>query len=467
MAAKFQGRSVSIDILRGIAIIGMILCAQIGWNSNLPAWMFHCQVPPPDYVFNPEVRGITWVDLVFPFFLFSMGAAFPFALGRRLDSGKSVFGTVLMLLRRWGILIVFSIILGNAYRFGASEASSLYVNILKIVLWGGLFMSLLKTGRISDKMCRVINASGAVILAVVAILAKFILGATLSHVYSDIIIMVLAYVCFFGGLIWIVTRNSVPGRWSIFAVVVILKGISSYIPGVFDGVNAWCGSHVGWIFSFKFLQYLAVVIPGTVVGDIILKDGKRNSSVNLADKNGGNVIAAILGGVIVVFQLWALFTRHVITDLAVTSAVGLIVFLLLCKNRETWADIMRIGFFLLVSGIIFDPIDGGIRKDDCNLSYMLVTSGMAAVCISIFTYIEDVWGLKSKWISACGQNPMIAYTFTNFITVPVFGLVGLLPVLDASTVGSPFMGLMRGIIMTSIMFMVTVFFTRKKIFWKS
>lgn len=32
-------------------------------------WMFHAQTPPPTYAFNPDVPGITWVDLVFPFFL--------------------------------------------------------------------------------------------------------------------------------------------------------------------------------------------------------------------------------------------------------------------------------------------------------------------------------------------------------------------------------------------------------------
>lgn len=67
-------RIASIDVLRGIAIFGMVLCAQIGWNSGLPAWMFHAQTPPPDYAFNPEVRGLTWVDLVFPFFLFFDGS---------------------------------------------------------------------------------------------------------------------------------------------------------------------------------------------------------------------------------------------------------------------------------------------------------------------------------------------------------------------------------------------------------
>lgn len=29
--------------------------------------MSHAQTPPPDHIFNPEIPGITWVDLVFPF----------------------------------------------------------------------------------------------------------------------------------------------------------------------------------------------------------------------------------------------------------------------------------------------------------------------------------------------------------------------------------------------------------------
>ena len=76
-----KGRAYAIDLLRGLAIVGMVLSGNFGWNPALPAWLFHAQVPPPDFTFDPSLPGITWVDLVFPFFLFSMGAAFPFSLG--------------------------------------------------------------------------------------------------------------------------------------------------------------------------------------------------------------------------------------------------------------------------------------------------------------------------------------------------------------------------------------------------
>lgn len=73
-------RDTSIDALRGFAILTMILSGSIAYGDVLPAWMFHAQVPPPLHKFNATIPGITWVDLVFPFFLFSMGAAMPLAL---------------------------------------------------------------------------------------------------------------------------------------------------------------------------------------------------------------------------------------------------------------------------------------------------------------------------------------------------------------------------------------------------
>ena len=73
-------RALSIDALRGYAIITMVLSATIV-AGILPGWMYHAQTPPPTHAFNPDVPGLTWVDLVFPSFLFAMGAAFPFSIG--------------------------------------------------------------------------------------------------------------------------------------------------------------------------------------------------------------------------------------------------------------------------------------------------------------------------------------------------------------------------------------------------
>ena len=64
-------RAYALDALRGYAIITMVLSATVAWNS-LPGWMYHAQTPPPDRAFDASLSGITWVDLVFPFFLLAM-----------------------------------------------------------------------------------------------------------------------------------------------------------------------------------------------------------------------------------------------------------------------------------------------------------------------------------------------------------------------------------------------------------
>ena len=133
MAPTATKRIITIDILRGITIFAMILCANI-YFPNLPAWMFHGQTPPPDFAFNPDVKGITWVDLVFPFFLFTMGAAFPLAMRKKLENGVSKWSITGSLVRRWITLTIFAIALGNAYSIGwASPRPDIVKGIYNIV----------------------------------------------------------------------------------------------------------------------------------------------------------------------------------------------------------------------------------------------------------------------------------------------------------------------------------------------
>ena len=80
-------RASSLDALRGYAILTMVLSGSVAWGV-LPGWMYHAQVGPrSNFVFDGSIYGITWVDLVFPFFLFAMGAAFPFSIGNKYRKG--------------------------------------------------------------------------------------------------------------------------------------------------------------------------------------------------------------------------------------------------------------------------------------------------------------------------------------------------------------------------------------------
>lgn len=109
-----NNRSYSLDALRGLAIILMVLSGSIVFGI-LPGWIYHGQTPPPSHVFNPEVAGITWVDLVFLFFLFALGAALPFAMKKRIDNGESKLKLVYNAVLRGFQLTFFAIFIQHFY----------------------------------------------------------------------------------------------------------------------------------------------------------------------------------------------------------------------------------------------------------------------------------------------------------------------------------------------------------------
>ena len=460
MATTPSKRIITIDILRGITIFAMILCANIGYYSDLPAWMFHGQTPPPTYAFNPDVPGITWVDLVFPFFLFTMGAAFPLAMRKRLESGVSRWEVTGSLFRRWLTLTIFAIVLGNAYQIGASPRPEFVKGIFSLALWGVMFMSLVRLK--DDRKCRLVNNAGMFLLIVMAVIGTDYMGLKLSRWSSDIIIMILANIAIFGGLIWMFTKDNLRLRWLILLFIIAIKALSSYTPEVL----AWVPSmgSIGWFFSWGFLQYLVIAVAGSIVGDKLLDHSRSGEAVRI---DSYHIAAGIIALAAMLVQLWGLFTRHILADFVISAVLGAAFVALTWKRRNIMTWLGYFGFAFMLVGIIFDPIDGGITKDHCNLSYMITTTGMTALTGAFVLALELKWQIKGRGLSGSGQNPMLAYTVTNFLTGPILTMCGISAWLDAISVGSPFWGVLRGLVFTLLMVAVTCFFTKKKLFWRS
>ena len=84
----------SLDAFRGATIAGMILVNNPGsWEHVYPALL------------HAPWHGWTPTDLIFPFFLFIVGVAIPFSLGRRVEAGTARGALFLKVLRRSAILI--------------------------------------------------------------------------------------------------------------------------------------------------------------------------------------------------------------------------------------------------------------------------------------------------------------------------------------------------------------------------
>jgi predicted acyltransferase len=101
-----QDRIASIDALRGLVMFAMIFVNDIAGVSRevVPGWMRH---------FPEDGNGMTFVDLVFPAFLFIVGMSVPFALGPRLDRGEPVGRVLLHVLTRTLALLAVGILMVN------------------------------------------------------------------------------------------------------------------------------------------------------------------------------------------------------------------------------------------------------------------------------------------------------------------------------------------------------------------
>ena len=135
--------------------------------------------------------------------------------------------------------------------------------------------------------------------------------------------------------------------------------------------------------------------------------------------------------------------------------------------KDIFTKTAGIGFALMLAGIAFDPIDGGITKDYCNLSYLFTTGGMAALVTSFLLMLEIRYGVKGPFLAGVGQNPMLAYTVTNFLIGPVLYLLGFMPWLMGMAEDSPFWGIVQGVLITFLMMCATYMFTKLKLFWRS
>jgi heparan-alpha-glucosaminide N-acetyltransferase len=95
-----SSRIMSVDALRGLVMLTMIFVNDIGRVSKriVPWWLRH---------FKENGNGMTFVDLVFPAFLFIVGMSIPLALGSRLEKGEPLWKIVLHVIgRTLGLLLL-------------------------------------------------------------------------------------------------------------------------------------------------------------------------------------------------------------------------------------------------------------------------------------------------------------------------------------------------------------------------
>lgn len=468
-------RADSLDALRGFAIFMMVLSGSIiTWV--LPAWMSHAQVPPGQG-FDPSVPGITWVDLVFPFFLFSMGAAFPFSTGARLDRGVSRGVLALEALWRGVKLTFFAIFIQHLHPWvmaaGGQQTTAMWLYALAgFVLLFPIYLRL--PWNVPTWVRHVVQWTGVALAVALMWWHDCRDGAAFNLYVSNIIILVLANMAVFGTLIYIFTANRPLVRLAVLPLlmaIILCKGEDgSWQQTVFN----W--SPAPWLYQFHFLKYLFIVIPGTFAGEYLRRwITDRSAAPDQTKPRHGlsTAIVLILAVAIIVVNLCCLFGRHLVTNLFVTVAlIAVTVFFTrrLPSDSRVLMRFVTVGGYLLVLGLFFEALEGGIRKDPSSFSYYFVTSGLAFYCLTAFVILCDIyrWRTLMAPLTMSGKNPMIAYVAPSMLIMP---LCNLLHIGDSYTLGffeqSPLLGFIHGLIVTMLACMTAMLFTRIKWFWRT
>lgn len=154
-------RVLSIDAFRGITILVMVFVNELAGIRDIPQWMKHMPA---------GADAMSFVDIVFPAFLFIVGMSIPFALNNRVQKGDGFWRLQLHIFWRTVGLLVLGVFMVNA------EGNYNFSNMpISIHLWSLLFYASVilvwNVYRFKDKkwalLLRGIGIAGLIILAMV------------------------------------------------------------------------------------------------------------------------------------------------------------------------------------------------------------------------------------------------------------------------------------------------------------
>ncbi len=464
-------RNENLDALRGFAILTMVLSGSIAYGDVLPAWMFHAQVPPPNHKFDSSIPGITWVDLVFPFFLFSMGAAIPLSLKKHIENKKSFLFVLWLAVKRFLLLAFFALFSQHMKAWVITDQPSVKEQLLSLLGFVLLFFQFYENK--NEKLKSIFLCTKLISFTVAFFLLRklpFEGGKGFDFYHSDIIIMVLANMALFGTIIYYFTAGKPLLRIGLlpFIMAVFLAAkepMDGWAKELFQ-FNSIGGLKFDWLYKFYFLKYLFIILPGTLAGEWMMGNKVDGSKIK---RNTENLILFI-AMVLVIENLYGLFTRLLFLNLIVSFVLCMATLYLLREEAKDnlYKQLVNAGTYLLLLGLFFEAYEGGIKKDSSTYSYYFVTAGLAFFSLLILSVMSKRKYISSivYYLSLNGKNPMVAYVAGNLLLLPLLHLTNTKQLWDAMNQNF-FMGLMKGVIFTGIVSLITILFVKKKWFWKT
>ena len=354
-------RILSIDIFRGLTIFMMVFVNELAAVSGIPAWMKH--VPT-------EVNGMTFVDVVFPAFLFIVGMSIPFAVQNRLSKDSNVLNFWKHALIRTGGLLILGVYMVNA------EEMNVEANPISKSLWSAaLYISAIliwnrypRTEEVSKKRWQ---------------LALRILGA--------IVLLALFFL--------------------------YRKGVEGALTGM---TPSWWGilGLIGWAYLISLFAYMATDkqswgIPAVLGAFTFLVVGLKT------DFLGGSSLVTWLQGQ----------TGHMVHSILVMAGIICSFFLRQEEGIEKAGPKIRnmliAALLAIVVGYVLEPV-GGISKNKATLSWAFYSAGSCYALFAAIYWIVDVKGQAgwANFVKPAGTNPLLTYILPGlFYAIVGYGFI--------------------------------------------
>ena len=382
-----SNRIASIDVFRGLTILLMIFVNDVAGVSNIPTWLKHAPEGSP---------GMTFVDIVFPAFLFIVGLSIPFALAQRRKKHPEKSIWVHMLTRTSG-LIVLGLLMLNGPRVSSMNAS--WWNVL-MYLGAILFWTAWPSGENKKLYQQILKWLGLAIL--IALLAIYRRSGS-------------------NGEIWIITS-----WWGILGEI---------------GMAYLCTTSLYLLLKDKpVFLYLVPVM---------------SMLLYIADRSGQ---LDFLGQIKTIFYIGSHFGTHVL--LTVSGLLcGKWLFDLRKDNNSALIKNMAIFALLLaVAGYLLYGLYG-IDKITATPSWALFCSSICVLIFMLIYWLMDIRGHKKAYgfFKPIAANPLLAYLL-HVMFIYVFRLIGFSNFYG--DIGNGLPGILRSILYTAFIYILTRLLTK-------
>jgi heparan-alpha-glucosaminide N-acetyltransferase len=389
-------RILSLDIFRGLNIALMIFVNELAEVKGLPWWTYHAP---------GKADVMTYVDMVFPGFLFILGMAIPLALNARIRKGDSPTTLLGYIALRSAALLVLGVILAN----GGRGDPALMHGLGKYV-WGllALFSAILiwlvypkTTDRFRCNLHRGLRSLGFVLLALLAVLYRRTTrdGRVdwFSYGYPEILGLI-GYTYFSVSLLYLTTR-----RW-LWAPAVWFLAMTAFC---IASTAHWVNIGLPW-YEFPIVNgsMASIAFAGITLTTIFFLEPK-----------------------------FATFRQ---------KAVPALIFAVLT----------------LIAARLLHPL--GISKIRATPTWCLYTIG---ACILLFTLLYYVCDVKrySRWaffVKSAGSNTLLTYLLPD-IWFYVLAATGITWFGTHFVHGWP--GVVRAFVFTAVMLLISELLTRMKL----